>query len=232
MSAGRPRRGKPQQQLISVDSGSGAAEAYRVLRTNLQFCDVDQGIRRLLLTSSTPGEGKSTTAANLAVSFAQIEKRVTLVDADLRQPYLHLMFGVSNLVGLTSVLLGRLDSGQALRPTGFPGLSLLPSGPTPPNPAEMIGATDMQALLDELSTQADLLVIDSPPVGLFTDACLLAPLVDGVLLVVGAGQVSRDHALQAKRQLEAVRARVLGVVLNAIEPTSTYYRHYYYQGKA
>lgn len=217
--------------LVLDNPRSIAAEAYRTLRTNIQFYNVGEPMRRLLVTSAGPSEGKSTTAANLAITFAQAEQRVIVVDADLRRPYLHRVFQLSNLVGLTNVMLGSTELQAALLPTAMPGLSVLPTGPIPPNPAEMLGAPRMGELLDKLNQQADMVIIDTPPILAVTDAAVLSPLVDGVILVAAAGQVNREMAQRAKSQLDAVKARVLGVVLNGIEDEASGYYSYYYYGK-
>jgi capsular exopolysaccharide synthesis family protein len=217
--------------LISANPKSGVAEAYRSLRTNIQFYNLGERMRRLLVTSSGPNEGKSTTSANLAITFAQAGNQVILLDADLRRPFLHRVFQVSNLVGLTNVMVGEATLEEAIRSTEVPGLSLLTSGPIPPNPAEMLGSTRMRELLDQLADLADVVIIDSPPVIAVTDASVLAPLVDGVILVAGAGLVNRDMAQRAKAQLEAVRAKVLGVVLNGVEVEGSGYYYYYYYGE-
>lgn len=219
------------QGLVLDNPRSITAEAYRTLRTNIQFYNVGEPMRRLLVTSAGPNEGKSTTAANLAITFAQTGQRVVVVDADLRRPFLHRLFQLSNLVGLTNVMVGSADLDAALLPTAMPGLSVLPTGPIPPNPAEMLGTPRMAELLDQLSEQADIIIIDSPPVLAVTDASVLSPLVDGIVLVAAAGQVNREMAQRAKSQLDAVKARVLGVVLNGVEDDASGYYSYYYYGK-
>ena len=151
-----------------------------------------------------------------------------IIDADLRRPNLHRIFQISNQVGLTDVLLGTSDLASTLVSTVVPGLLVLPAGPLPPNPAEMLGSPRMRGLLDELNKEADLVIIDSPPVVIVTDAAVLAPLADGVILVVAAGEVKREVVQQAKSQLEAVRARVLGIVLNGVEDKAKSHDSYYY----
>lgn len=208
---------------------SPAAEAYRMLRTNLQFMGVDRPVRSLVVTSAAPEEGKSLTAANLAVAFAQAGQRVVLVDADLRRPTLHRTFGLGRLAwgGLTSVLAGALDLQSALTDTGIDGLRVLPSGPIPPNPAEMLGSQRMQALMAALDEHFDLAIYDTPPVLAVADASILAPAVDGTLLVVRAHRIGHPQARRAKEALEAVKARVLGVVLDGV-PTGRRGDYYYY----
>lgn len=214
--------------LIIANPKSGVAEAYRSLRTNIQFYNVGERMRRLLVTSAGPNEGKSTTSSNLAITFAQTGNQVILLDADLRRPFLHRVFQVSNLVGLTNVMVGESTLEEAIRPTEVPGLSVLTSGPIPPNPAEMLGSARMKEVLDQLSALADVVIIDSPPIIAVTDASVLAPQVDGVVLVAGAGLVNREMAQRAKAQLEAVGARILGVVLNGVDAEGSGYYYYYY----
>jgi len=193
------------------------AEAFRVLRTNLQFMGLDVPLRSLLVTSAVPGEGKTTVASNLAVSFAQAELNVCLVDADLRKPRLHELFGVENWRGLTTALVKNDGLEADLQPSGVEGLTLLTSGPIPPNPAELLAAGRMQALLRDLEAQFDVVVIDSSPVLAVTDAVALSPRVSGLLLVVRAGRVGGHQVRRALSALAAVKANLLGVVLDAVK---------------
>ncbi len=234
MSKARRRRSTRQVDyhgLVLDHPRSQVAEAYRNLRTNIQFYNVGEPMRRLLVTSAGPDEGKSTTSANLAITFAQANQRVVLIDADLRRPSLHRMFELSNLVGLTDVMVGSVDLQEVLLPTAQNGLSVLPTGPIPPNPAEMLGSPRMSELLDQLNQLADFIIIDAPPILAVTDAAVLSSLVDGVILVAASGEVKRDMAQQAVSRLEAVKARMLGVVLNGVEDESSGYYSYYYYGK-
>ena len=179
-----------QRQLISwVQTKAPETEAYRTLRTNIQFSSVDKPIRTLLVTSSGPGEGKSTTAANLAVVMAQTGQKVILVDTDLRRPVIHKTFGVPNNVGITTTLLAGQDVDLAtyLQPTEIENLSVLTSGPIPPNPSELLGSHRMGHVIEQLSQAADLVIFDTPPVLVVTDASVLGRQVDGVLLVADAG---------------------------------------------
>ncbi len=204
----------PEQVLITLrEPASAAAEAYRTLRTNILFSSLDKPIHTLLLTAAEPTPEKSLTAANLAVTMAQAEQRVLLVDSDLRQPQLHTIFGLSNEQGLTSSILDQ-DAPLAIQPTEVPGLSLLPSGPLPPRPADLLGSRRMEHLLTRLRQAADIVIFDTPPVQNVTDALVLATRVDGVLLVVQAGRSRRDRVREARQKLEKVKANVLGVVLS------------------
>jgi capsular exopolysaccharide synthesis family protein len=211
--------------LIALrDPRAPASEAYRTLRTNIQFSSLDRPLQTLLVTSTAPDEGKSTTLANLAVTMAQAEQRVILVDCDLRRPTLHILFGLSNDVGLTSMILSQ-EEAPPLQETGVPGLSLLASGPLPPRPADILGSRRMEATIARLRAEADIVLFDTPPVVAVTDAAVLATKVDGVLLVFQAGKTSRDRARRARQMLEKVKANIIGVVLNnaAVEQGYGYY---------
>ena len=204
----------PEQVLITLrEPASAAAEAYRTLRTNILFSSLDKPIHTLLLTSAEQTPDKSLTAANLAVTMAQAEQRVLLVDCDLRQPTLHTIFGLSNEQGLTSAILDQ-EAPLAIQPTEVLGLSLLPSGPLPPRPADLLGSRRMEGLLNRLRQIADIVIFDTPPVQPFTDALVLATRVDGVLLVIQAGRSRRDRVREARQKLEKVKANLLGVVLS------------------
>ncbi|HWQ12818.1 MAG TPA: CpsD/CapB family tyrosine-protein kinase [Roseiflexaceae bacterium] len=204
--------------LIALrDPRSPAAEAYRTLRTNIQFSSLDHPLHTLLATSTAPDEGKSTTLANLAVTMAQAEQRVILVDCDLRRPSLHTLFGLENDTGLTNMILAPEDAPPPLQETGVPGLSLLTSGPLPPRPADILGSRRMEQAIARLRSMADIVLFDTPPVIAVTDAAVLATRVDGVLLVFQAGKTRRDRARRTREVLEKVKANIVGVVLNGAE---------------
>jgi non-specific protein-tyrosine kinase len=208
---------------------SSIAEGYRTLRVNVEFAAVDAPVHTLLVTSALPGEGKTVTATNLAVAFAQTGSRVLLVDADLRKPGADIMFDLPNSQGLTTMLRG--DSvGPEIpsQPTEQPNLRVLTTGPLPPNPAELLGSQRMQAVLSILRESADLLIFDSPPVQTVTDAAVLSAFVDGTLLVVAAGKSRRGNVRKARETLARAGANVLGVVLNrAAIKESLHYGGYY-----
>lgn len=218
---------RSEQLVITTDPKSPAAEAYRTLRTNLQFSSLDRPLKTLLITSSGPGEGKTTIASNLGGAFAQAGKTVILVGADMRKPTLHTVFGLDNRVGLSNVLTGHVKLENALRKTMQHGLLVLPSGPIPPNPAELLGTQRMRDLVQELTGYADLVIFDAPPVIAVTDAGILAQMVDGTLFVVSLGTTPREVAQSAVEQLQQVGARVLGAVANRLENGSGYYYYYY-----
>ena len=207
------------------DPQSAAAEAFRTLRTNIQFASLDQSLHMLTVTSVGIDEGKSEVAANLAITMAQAEQRVILVDGDLRRPALHTLFGLTNDQGLTSMLFAPEGSAAPLQQTSVPGLQLLSSGPLPPRPADILGSRRMGEILHSLRDIADVIIIDTPPVLAVSDTVVLAPRVDGVLLVMQAGRTRREHARQARNVLDKAKASIVGVVLNGAELTqaSGYY---------
>jgi len=210
---------------------SPVSEAYRTLRTNVQFTSVDTTTKKIMITSSGPREGKSTTAANLAVSIAQSGKSVLIIDADLRNPTQHKLFELSNLEGLSSFLVQDQDSQVFIKETAIPGVSVLTGGPIPPNPAELVGSKRMKKLIEDVSERFDVVLLDTPPIIAVTDAAILAQEVDGVILVLASGEVNKDYAQRAKEQLDKVGAKILGAVLNKADmKTSDYYYYYYYHG--
>ncbi|MBE3583527.1 MAG: CpsD/CapB family tyrosine-protein kinase [Limnochordaceae bacterium] len=204
------------------------AEAFRTLRTNIQFASVDRPLRVMLVTSSGPDEGKSTVSANLSAALAQAGQRVLLINGDLRRPSLHRVLGCTDRIGLTNVLLGQASITEAVQETSVPNLYFLGSGPLPPNPAEVLGSQSMDQLLAQVKAAYDMVVVDMPPVVALADAAILAPRVDGVLLVVRAGRTNKEAARQAVAMLQRVRAHLLGVVLNDIDLKSSRYGYYYY----
>lgn len=229
------RTGSPDPLFLITQIGprAPALEAYRSLRTNIQFAAVEDAPRSFLLTSSGPGEGKSLTVANLAIALAQMRGRVLLVDSDLRRPVLHHLFGVPRETGLTDVLVGSLAWREAVCATGVPNLDLLPSGHLPPNPPDLLGSTRMKSLIQEATAQYDMVLLDSPPALPFADASTLASIVDGVFLLVRVGVTTPEAVLRTKSMLEAVRGRILGAVLNGASleegfGLSRYYSYHLY----
>ena len=217
--------------IAKTEPRSPSTEAFRGLRTNLQYSSVDQPLRRLLVTSAGPGEGKSTVVANLAIVMAQSGLRVAVVDADMRRPAQHKFLGLKNNVGLSETLVqDSLHLNGALQTVGIANLQLLSTGAVPPNPAELLGSKKMGGLIELVGQQVDRVIIDSPPISAVTDAVVLASQVDGVLLVLEAGRTRSGPALQAKQQLERVGANIVGVVLNKVPigRDGYYYSHYYY----
>lgn len=216
--------------LITLEqTKSPISEAYRTLRTNVQFTSVDSETKKIMVTSPGPGEGKSSTAANLAVSIAQSGKSIIVVDADLRKPTQHKLFGLDNREGLSVALVQDQDYREFIKETAVPGLMVLTAGPIPPNPAELVGSKRMKRLIEELSLEYDMVLIDTPPIIAVTDAAILAQEVDGVILVLASGEVNKEFAQKAKDQLDKVGAKILGAVLNKVDmKTGEYYYYYNY----
>lgn len=221
------------RELVALhDQRSTGAEAYRTLRTNLLFSQLGERLKTVVVTSSLEGEGKTTAAANLATTFAQQGVRVLLVDADLRKARMHAVFGLDPQPGLTEWLMGDVGPESAIRKTEVERLYVLPSGTLPPNPSELLGSPRMRKLVETLRDTFELVIFDSPPLLAAGDAAVLGARADGVVLVVRAGQTDRGAALEAVRQLDTVRARVLGAVLNdpdaSVARYGGYYHHDYY----
>lgn len=209
---------------------SPISEAYRTFRTNLQFARLDSPLKTVLVTSSGPSEGKSTTVANLAITMAQMGTSTLLIDSDLRRPVLHSIFNLQRSPGLTNYLAGNVPWKEIVQPTPIENLTLLTCGVLPPNPSELLGSRKMKLLLDELKEKYDMILFDSPPVIAVTDAAVLSTLLDGVVLVSSSGTTSREALSRAITLLENVKGRLIGGVLNKIKVESVYgsYHYYYY----
>lgn len=223
---------KTLQNLITIaQPRSAASEAYRTLLTSIDFAGLDKPIRTLMLTSASPEEGKSSTLANLAVVAAQEGRKVIVADCDLRRPSLHSIFGLPNGEGLTTALMNaEMLKEPPLRAVGVNGLSVLTSGPIPPNPLELLGSRRMADLLAALADRADMVLVDAPPVVAVADAAILASKVDAVLLVVQAGKAKRDYVERAKVLLEKANARIIGAALTNVQADSLLTRYYAAEG--
>lgn len=216
--------------IINKGTKSVVAEAYRMLRTNIMYSSIDKKIKTITVTSSGPGEGKSTTTCNFAIALAHAGSKVLVIDADLRKPRVHKYFGVSNKMGLTNIIVEDFQWTEYIHKIDeLPNLHILSSGPIPPNPSELAGSTKMRTFLDSLKDIYDYIIIDTPPVGVVTDAALIGSYTDGTVLVVSSGNVEIEAAKRSKALLQNVNANILGVVLNKI-PTKEggYYKYYYY----
>ncbi len=225
-------RGDENPKLISIEEPqSAAAEAYRTLRTSIQFLALDQPVRTLHVTSPGPQEGKSTTLANLGVALARAGQRVIIVCCDLRRPRIHEFFGLSNETGFTSVLLGKVPMSAALqRVPDQPRLSLMASGPLPPNPSELLSSKRTVEVLTSLQAECDIVLVDSPPVLPVTDALVLSGRVDATILVCVSGATTRKDAARAVELLGQVDAPLIGTVLNGVSAANTYgYGGQYYR---
>ncbi|MEH7163233.1 CpsD/CapB family tyrosine-protein kinase [Priestia megaterium] len=205
------------------------AEQYRTIRTNIQFSNVDQDIKTIVVTSSGAEEGKSTTTSNLATVYAQQGLKVLLIDADLRKPTGHYTFRLENHIGLTNVLTRQSTLAQAVQESEIPHLSVLTSGPIPPNPSELLASAQMAELLKEMREQFDMIIFDTPPILAVADAQILANQVDGTILVVSSGKTEKDAALKSKELLSNAQGKLLGVVLNNRKVEEGNYYYYYGQ---
>lgn len=222
------KKSRDSRALITLkDSKSPISEAYRTLRTNIQFSNIDKDLKTIIFTSAIPQEGKSSTVANLAVSMAQAGKKVVLIDCDLRKPTLHERFKISNIYGLTNVLVGEKGIYQVIQfPEEIENLSMITSGPIPPNPAELLDSRKMETILDELKEKVDIILIDTPPIGIVTDAAVLSTKVDGVILVVGYKQAEIEMVQSAQSLLNKVGANIIGTVLTQIDIKDRSYSKY------
>jgi capsular exopolysaccharide synthesis family protein len=228
-SVGLVSDGATRPLIVHDQAGSPRAEACRQIRTNLQFVNVDQPPRVVVFTSSLPREGKTTTACNVAITLAQAGLKVVLVDADLRRPTIAEYLGLEGAVGLTSVLIDSATLDQALQPWGSDGMTVLASGPIPPNPSELLASQHMTDVLGELAGRCDMVLVDTPPLLPVTDAAVLASRCDGALLVIRHGKTTKNQVRAAGAALRAVSARLLGTVLTMTPRTRSGRSYGYYQ---
>jgi capsular exopolysaccharide synthesis family protein len=220
------------KNLITVnDPKAAASEAFRELRTNLQYKSVDKDMRVILMTSPALGDGKTATTVNLAITLAQSGKRVLVIDADLRKPKVHNYFGIKNSEGLTNILATdkELKKSMIQQKEGIDNLFIIPSGPIPPNPSEILSSDRMRRFIDKLRSDYDVIFIDTPPVGQVTDAAILTGITDGSIIVVASGQTRIEMAKRAKKAMVGINANIVGIVLTKIDNRSLYYNYYRYE---
>ena len=219
-------------RIISIKNPkSPIAEAYRGIRTSIEFSNLDKNLQVITVTSSMQNEGKSTVLANLAVSFANLDKKVLIMEGDLRNPSVHRMFNISNIKGLTDILLQNKVFADCVHCTDVKNLHVLTCGAIPPNPSEMLSSKKIRDFIESLREYYDYIFIDAPPIGIVTDAGIISTYTDGCIFVVGAGDADIEMAKVSKERLEKVGANILGVVLNKFESSgaSGYYNYYYEQ---
>lgn len=222
------RQNQMRHLITQLNPRSPISEQYRTIRTNIEFSSADQELQTIIVTSSGPGEGKSMTAANLAVVYAQQGKKVLLIDADLRKPTVHYTFRADNLRGLSNILVNETKLEDVTYPSSVEHLDIITSGPIPPNPSELLGSKRMRSLIEEAEQLYDVILFDTPPVLAVTDAQILANFVDGTILVVRSKETEYEAAIKATEALENAHAKLLGTVLNDLEKANT---HYYYYGQ-
>ena len=213
------------------DPKSVISEQYRAIRTNIEYSNVDQNTKTILVTSSDKNEGKTTTVSNLAVSFANLNKKVLLIDCDLRNASIHKMFRLNNIYGLTDILAKDRAVDKCIQETELENLYVLTAGAIPPNPAEILSSDKMKNLIENLKNVYDYIFIDTPPIGLVTDAGVLSSFIDGVVLVVKSESVEKKYLEETKKKLDAVDARILGAILNSYKSEQKDYNYYSYYGK-
>lgn len=219
---------KMARKLVTMaDGNSILSEQFRTIRANINFIIPEKTLKTILVTSSKPGEGKSTNAANLAVVFAQEGKRVLLIDADLRKPTLQFTFNVRNLIGLSHVLIGKNFYFNAIQGTPITGLDVLPSGAIPPNPTELLSSKNMDSLIEEMKEKYDLIIFDGPPIISIADSQILANKCDGTLLIVNAGVSKKEDFLKSVEILQNSKAKIMGSILNNYKMPKDYYKNYY-----
>lgn len=212
---------------------SNISEAYRTIRTGIEFSNLDKDLKVICMTSSKQNEGKTTVLSNLGVSFAKIDKKVLLIDADLRNPSISKMFDTSNSQGLMDILLGKRNIQDCIKKTKQENLYILTGGTIPPNPAEVLSSKKMSEFIESIKDEYDYIFIDSPPVGVVSDASIISAYSDGVIFVVGANEVDSNLAKIAKERLDGVKANIVGVILNKFktDTNSEYYNYYYNENK-
>jgi capsular exopolysaccharide synthesis family protein len=209
---------------------SPVSEQFRTVRTNIMYSNIDTEIKTVLVTSATPAAGKSTTAANLAVAYAQSGKRTVLIDADLRRPTMHYTFEMTNQRGMSTAIVNDVPVENIVRETEIENLDLVTSGPIPPNPSELLSSRKMAHLLKTFSMHYDMVIIDSPPLLAVTDAQVLSKITDGTVLVTNVAENNRDKLREAKDLLEKADANILGVVMNNKKMNTKKDDYYYYYG--
>lgn len=214
--------------ISSINPKSPITEQYRTIRTNIEFMMADRGYKTILVTSAEAGAGKSTLMSNLAVVFAQQGRKILLIDADIRKPAVHITFRTSNSVGLTNVLSRQTLLSNALQKTHLSdNLSVLTSGPIPPNPSELLGSLAMEEMIENAKKHFDIVLVDAPPIIGLTDAQILSRWVDGVIIVARANQTKKEDLARAKKLLDQVQANVIGSVLTSYATKDTAYYYYY-----
>lgn len=220
-----------KELIVHNDPKSPIAEAYRNIRTNMQFANLDRNLKTIMITSSTQGEGKTTTISNVAISLSTLGKKVIIIDSDLRRPRIHKAFNLTNNKGLTDALLENSSYKEYIQKGPGENLYILTAGQIPPNPSEMLSSNSMKKLIEEIKEEYDYVLIDAPPVVIVTDAAIISTFADGVILVCASGEAEIEIIKRAKENLQKVNANILGVVINKLpldnSKSYSYYSYYY-----
>ncbi len=214
--------------ITKINPKSPISEQYRTIRTNVQFSDVDKDIKSLLITSSEPEAGKSMTAANLAIVYGQQGIKTLLIDADMRKPTMHYTFRLENLTGLSNALVDNTSFETVAISSDVENLDIIPSGPIPPNPSELLASNRFKELYEEAYEVYDMIIVDTPPIIAVTDAQIVANMLDGVIIVARSGQTEVEHLKQSVQLIEKVQGNLLGTVLNDVEKVNSGNYYYYY----
>lgn len=225
----KPRKNSREDFIIRPNSNFAIVESYKTIRTNLKFSLNKEGCRKIVITSALPRDGKSMVTVNLAVSLAQTNERVLIIDGDLRKARVHKFFGIKNIPGLTNLLGGFSELSEVIKPTDFKNLFIIPCGVVPPNPAELLASESMKNLISQLEKEFDYILIDSPPVNIVSDALTLTPIVDGVIVVTKQKVNTHPEMQRMINSLEFVGARIIGIILNGVDlrESRNYYKGYY-----
>ncbi len=224
-------KSRNNELIVKHNPKSPVSEAYRNIRTNLNFTSPDKPLKTIAVTSSAAAEGKSLTLVNLALSMAQNGKKVIIIDGDLRKPMQHKFFEMTNFNGLSGILTGEIEFGEGLRETNTENIKLISTGVIPPNPAELLNSHRMEEILAKAGEQADIVFVDTPPVVAVTDAAVLGNKVDGTIIVIASHQTDQRMLLKAQDNLERARANIIGVVLNKYPAYNDRNYQYYYYGQ-
>jgi capsular exopolysaccharide synthesis family protein len=219
---------RKSKSVNTIDLKSSIPETYKTLRSNIQFSSLDKKIHTIVVTSPGPGEGKTTIASNLAITMAQAGNKTILIDCDLRKPSIHKAFNLSNLEGLSNLLIEEAILKDVIRSTEIENLHIITLGAKPPNPSELLSSSKMKDFILSLKEDYEYIIIDTPPVAMVTDAQILSQYADGCLLVVAGGETHKDAVIMAKELLTKVNAKILGVVLNKIDNSRKGYYYGYY----
>lgn len=217
-----------KELIVKNSPKSPISEAYRGIRTNLQFANVDKNFKTIMVTSATAGEGKTTTLCNVAATLADAGNKILIIDCDLRKPRIHKFFNLSNAIGVTDILLNGYDYKKFVNKIEYNNISVLTSGHIPKNPSELLSSESMKKFIELLKMEYDYIMIDTPPVVPVTDGVIMSTYIDRVIMVCSSGELNIDMGKRAKESLEKVGANILGVVLNKVPMNAKKYEYYYY----